>query len=198
MSGSSSSDCAADWCNGRNSRTRWRSQISWGAVKTTMRGEYCLASANRGQHDNLGEQERRAMSLSRKQRLELREMFGGKCAYCGCELGPKWHADHIEPLGRIGKWVNVEGQRFTHRYVQTGQCCNPENDHEANFFPACPPCNINKSSCGLDLWRQCLERSVDGMRRDHASFRHAERFGLITVNPQRIVFYFETLQEPTA
>jgi len=41
------------------------------------------------------------MALTKNQRAELREMFGGRCAYCGCELPEKgWHADHIEPVRR--------------------------------------------------------------------------------------------------
>ncbi|EPF7112301.1 HNH endonuclease, partial [Shigella flexneri] len=27
------------------------------------------------------------MALTKKQRAELRMKFGGRCAYCGCELG---------------------------------------------------------------------------------------------------------------
>lgn len=46
------------------------------------------------------------MALTKKQRAILREKFGGKCAYCGCELPEKgWHADHVsqwrEYLSRI-------------------------------------------------------------------------------------------------
>ena len=29
------------------------------------------------------------MALTKKQRAELRMKFGGRCAYCGCELGDK-------------------------------------------------------------------------------------------------------------
>ena len=42
------------------------------------------------------------MALSKKQRAALREKWGGKCAYCGCDLGNNWHADHIEAVDR--KW----------------------------------------------------------------------------------------------
>ncbi|MFW8236293.1 HNH endonuclease, partial [Klebsiella pneumoniae] len=40
------------------------------------------------------------MALTKKQRAELRMKFGGRCAYCGCELGDKWHADHVEAVRR--------------------------------------------------------------------------------------------------
>ena len=42
------------------------------------------------------------MALTKKQRAELRMKFGGRCAYCGCELGDKWHADHVQPVIRFG------------------------------------------------------------------------------------------------
>ncbi len=41
------------------------------------------------------------MALTKKQRAELRMKFGGRCAYCGCELGEKWHADHVKPVIRL-------------------------------------------------------------------------------------------------
>ncbi len=40
------------------------------------------------------------MALTKKQRTELRMKFGGRCAYCGCELSDKWHADHVEAVRR--------------------------------------------------------------------------------------------------
>ena len=33
--------------------------------------------------------------LTPAKREQLRMMFGGKCAYCGCEFTGKWHADHV-------------------------------------------------------------------------------------------------------
>lgn len=42
------------------------------------------------------------MSLTKKQRAELRMKFGGRCAYCGCELPEKgWHADHVEAVKAV-------------------------------------------------------------------------------------------------
>jgi hypothetical protein len=44
------------------------------------------------------------MKLSPAQREEVRMMFGGFCAYCGCALPQKgWHADHVESVKRW--WV---------------------------------------------------------------------------------------------
>lgn len=38
--------------------------------------------------------------MNKVERAALREMFGGRCAYCGCTLGDKWHADHDQSVGR--------------------------------------------------------------------------------------------------
>ncbi|EFG6869113.1 TPA: HNH endonuclease, partial [Escherichia coli] len=41
------------------------------------------------------------MALTKKQREKLRMKFGGRCAYCGCELPEKgWHADHVQAVLR--------------------------------------------------------------------------------------------------
>lgn len=133
------------------------------------------------------------MTLSKKQRAELFNMFGGKCAYCGCELPEKgWHADHIEAVMRETKWQR-NPKTGMGEMVATGKLYCPENDRCDNFFPSCRSCNINKSCCSIELWRSCLERSIDGMRRDHASFRHAERFGLVAQVETKVVFHFERI-----
>jgi hypothetical protein len=48
------------------------------------------------------------MALTKKQRAELRMKFGGRCAYCGCELPEKgWHADHVEAALRNGNLASA-------------------------------------------------------------------------------------------
>lgn len=67
------------------------------------------------------------MALTKKQRAELRMKFGGRCAYCGCELGDKWHADHVQPVIRFD-----------------GKMLHQERDDINNMVPACHPCNLHK------------------------------------------------------
>lgn len=134
------------------------------------------------------------MKLTKLQRAVLFAMFDGHCAYCGCELPERgWHGDHVEPIQRNGGWIRLDKPTSgaTHKYVQDGTCRAPENDCIDNMMPACRSCNINKGSAPLEVWRANLERIVDGMRRDHASFRHAERFGLVKQAATKVVFYFE-------
>lgn len=45
------------------------------------------------------------MKLSKAERAALKQKFDGRCAYCGCELGDRWHADHVRPVTRLSEWV---------------------------------------------------------------------------------------------
>jgi hypothetical protein len=132
------------------------------------------------------------MKLTKAQRKQVFDMFGGKCAYCGCDLPEKgWHADHIKPVDRELKWGQDPKTGYG-RMVATGKLGRPENDHIDNIFPACAPCNIDKGPNDLEGWRGWLnERIVDGLRRNSSTFRHAERFGRVVIVREPLVFWFE-------
>lgn len=125
------------------------------------------------------------MRLTKAQRARLREMFGGRCAYCGCELGSRWHADHVEAVER--KSIHVPGKGF----VMTGELWKPENDHIGNMMPACVPCNIDKLNSSVEEWRRKLHRGPEVLLRNYATYKHSLRFGLIEVTAKPVVFYFE-------
>lgn len=36
------------------------------------------------------------------------DKFGGKCAYCGCDLLKGWHVDHLKPVRREMKYDRVK------------------------------------------------------------------------------------------
>lgn len=133
------------------------------------------------------------MALSKKQRAVLREKFGGRCAYCGCELGDKWHADHVEPIVRNDWFKRAGFKKELHRPPD-----HPERDTPANMNPACPPCNIDKHSLTLEGWRELMQRSNEVLMRDVSTFRRAVRYGLVTLNAEPIVFYFEKLAAEAA
>ena len=117
------------------------------------------------------------MKLSKIQRNELKGKFGGHCAYCGDQLGDKWHADHIEAIRRNGD----------------GTCKNPQNNRLDNFNPACAPCNINKKSLPLEAWRRQIKNYENSLIKFHNIFNHAKRFGLVEFTDQPVIFYFERL-----
>jgi 5-methylcytosine-specific restriction endonuclease McrA len=127
------------------------------------------------------------MRLTKQQRAELREKFGGLCSYCGQPLGDRWHADHFEPVERKLQYVRGKG------LVTTGELYRPENDHIGNMMPACPPCNIDKHAMSLEGWRTKLSRSLEVLANNQPTYRHARRFGLLMETPKPVVFYFERL-----
>jgi len=121
------------------------------------------------------------MPLTKKQREALKPMFGGRCAYCGGELGDKWHADHVDAI-----WRGYD--------TPTG-LMRPENERPDNYFPACVPCNLFKSTFSIEEFRRELGHQVDRGRKSSVNFRTAERFGLIKPVAKPVVFWFEQYQE---
>lgn len=118
------------------------------------------------------------MKLTPKQRAELRMKFGGRCAYCGCELPEKgWHADHLEPVLRVGNMM-------IHHYRDTLD----------NLVPACHPCNLHKHSLDLVDYRRIID---DGRREFLRSGKGKAlvRMGLIDMKPDPVVFWFERYQQ---
>ncbi len=146
------------------------------------------------------------MNLTKQQRLDLRMKFGGKCAYCGCDLPEKgWHADHVEAVRREW-WKSTQGYKDSHGWrheVVNGKIVRiavplekaglerPENDTLDNLFPSCRPCNIDKHCMSLEDWRQIVADKVGVLRRNYKAFSHAERFGLVAATGTQVVFWFE-------
>ena len=125
------------------------------------------------------------MKLSKAQREQLKNKFGGHCAYCGDELNDKWHADHIEAVKR--DIIHVGGGKLI-----SGEMTRPHLDTIENMNPACVPCNSNKSSMSLEHWRNSIAHYRDvQLLRDSTHARHLHRFGLIEIKPDPVVFFFE-------
>ncbi|MCY4781748.1 HNH endonuclease [Sphingobacterium sp. UT-1RO-CII-1] len=116
------------------------------------------------------------MKLTKQQRVTLRDKFGGRCAYCGCELGKTFHADHIEPIKR--DWVN-------------GGCEHPERNTLENFNPSCPSCNIVKSSMPLESFRKVIAGFIKSLNRDSTQYKFAKRYGLLEEREVEVRFWFE-------
>ena|SRR5690625_4719644 len=109
------------------------------------------------------------------QRQEIWNKSQGKCWYCGCDLPDRWHVDHFKPLGR-----NPDGT-----------CNNPENDTFANSVPACPSCNIMKSSMDIEKFRWLIGNFVTRLNRDISIYRHAKRYGLVKETGKEVKFWYE-------
>lgn len=126
--------------------------------------------------------------LNKQQREALHAKYGGKCAYCGCELSNKWHADHIVPVIRDLERVK-KGQYWTKRSKNTHN--NPHLEIMENLNPACIQCNIHKSSLSLESFRRILSEKLERLERYSKDYRFAVTFGLIQPTPKPIIFYFE-------
>jgi len=129
---------------------------------------------------------------TKAQRETLRQKFGGRCAYCGNELGRAMHADHFEPCIRITRdpWSCP---------LPADECymVKPERNTVANMMPACAPCNLHKGGYDLEGWRDILQRSAAIVAKQTSTFRAGERFGVITVSNAPVVFYFERAASPS-
>jgi len=123
---------------------------------------------------------------TKTQRDALRQKFGGRCAYCGGELGKTMHADHMEPVIRVqpSPWNDLD----------TVKLMKPERNRVGNMMPACAPCNIHKGGYTLEDWRTYIQRSAEIVRKQTSTFRTGERFGVIAVREDPIQFYFERQQ----
>lgn len=127
--------------------------------------------------------------MKSKDRQLIFEKYGGKCAYCGCELPVKgWHADHIEAIVRDFVYNSDKG-----RYVTTGTCEKPENECLENYNPSCASCNIQKSSFSLEQFRENIKQFVNSLNSYSTQYKFAKKYGLIKETEIEVKFYFETL-----
>jgi len=110
--------------------------------------------------------------LKKKQRMKVYELYGGRCAYCGCGISFKqMQVDHVVPL------------------------CNGGTYEDENLLPACRSCNHRKNGESLERYRKSVEDFLKVLDRDSVTYRNAVRYGLIIPNPHPIRFYFEEFRE---
>lgn len=113
--------------------------------------------------------------MTKVERKLIYDKYGGKCAYCGCDLPKRWHADHIEPIRRNGD----------------GTSLHPERDVIENFNPSCPSCNINKHSDSLEGFRRNIQGYVNSLNSYSVQYQMAKRYGLVEETNKEVKFYFE-------
>lgn len=125
--------------------------------------------------------------MSKESRQKIFDKYGGRCAYCGCELVKGWHVDEIEPIRR--NWEYVENETgISKRYTD---CMHPERLNINNQNPACPSCNINKHSESLEDFRKSIKKYVESLNLYSTQYKIARRYGLIKETNNDVVFYFE-------
>ncbi len=112
-------------------------------------------------------------------RLQALEKYKGHCAYCGEEITLKtMQVDHIRSKQNFSYGLRSEIPEYG-------------VDDIRNLNPSCRPCNNFKNVFSLEEFRRELESQVARARRYSVNFRMAEMFGLIQVEDEPIVFYFE-------
>jgi len=111
---------------------------------------------------------KRRVIVSKPLRLKIWNKFEGHCAYCGCEIElNKMQVDHI------------------HAHLKGGEC------EENNFNPSCRRCNMWKGAMSIEDFRDFIYTQPKNLLRDRGSMRIAVDYGLVIVNEEKPVFYFE-------
>jgi hypothetical protein len=156
--------------------------------------------------------------MKKAERQKVYEKYGGRCAYCGCQLEKGWHVDHLEACRRLMKWVRPgyfhkdTGERINskiripehelHEYyawrpgkwVCVGYS-NPDANHIDNYMPSCPSCNINKHGDTLEQFRKNIAGYLRSLNLRMVQYKMAKRYGLVEETGKPVVFYFESYQD---
>jgi hypothetical protein len=139
--------------------------------------------------------------MKKADRQKVYDKYGGKCAYCGCDLVNGWHVDELLPVVRGWKYqrddkgrvmVNDKGKDIKTSYMEF-----PERLHIDNQMPACASCNIQKHSQSLEGFRQNISGFINSLNKYHNQYKFAKRYGLVEETGKTVVFYFETLNPNT-
>lgn len=130
--------------------------------------------------------------MKKVDRQKVFDKYGGRCAYCGCELQKGWHVDEIEPIRRNWEYVK-DSSGFKNKKKYT-DCVHPERLNIGNQNPACASCNINKHSMSLEEFRSSIKQFIQSLSLYSTQYKIAKRFGLIEEIDNPVVFYFETIK----
>jgi 5-methylcytosine-specific restriction endonuclease McrA len=139
--------------------------------------------------------------MTKADRQKVFEKFGGKCAYCGCELGKGWHLDHMEPVVRLYKdeRVKVPGNDWQYEWKTKYKGMQyPDRDTVENALPACASCNINKHGDSIEGFRATIQQFIESLNRYSVQYKIAKRYGLLIETKNPVKFYFETVEEKKA
>lgn len=129
--------------------------------------------------------------MKKADRQKVFDKFGGKCAYCGCELEKGWHVDELEPVRRHWEYERhpVHGGWIK---KQKG-CLHPERFNLDNQMPACASCNINKHSDSLEDFRRLILGFHKSLNERITQYKIAKRFGMVIEQEWDGKFYFEKI-----
>lgn len=128
------------------------------------------------------------MAINKIVRNQVKQKYGGKCAYCGCDLTGSWHVDHLQPIERKYKYNRVKGK------FDVDGCKYPEHDIFENYNPSCASCNIQKHSLTLEQFREKIAQFINSLNSYSNQYKFAKKYNLVTETNKEVKFYFETLE----
>lgn len=147
--------------------------------------------------------------MKKSEREQIFNKYGGRCAYCGCELEKGWHVDEIEPCRREYEWTKgqwsegwergmseedifAKGIRWVEPYQKFKGYTHPERNTIENRNPPCASCNINKHSGSLEEFRELIQGFKKHLNEINTQYKISKRYGLVIEVDKPVVFYFET------
>lgn len=136
--------------------------------------------------------------MKKSDRQKIFDKYGGRCAYCGCELQKGWHVDEIEPVRRGFEYIkDAKGNSIWEngKWLTKKNMRHPERLNIENQNPSCASCNINKHSESLEQFRKNIAAYMKHLNEVSIQYKIAKRYGLIQETGIGVEFYFETLNE---
>lgn len=112
-------------------------------------------------------------TLNKELRQNVYDKYGGRCAYCGCELDfENMEIDHIYSFS--------QGKKHNTTYI----------NHPSNLLPSCTLCNNNKGNLSLEDFRHKI---VETFMRISTSpkYQFCKKYGFFTDSLWDGKFYFE-------
>ncbi len=133
--------------------------------------------------------------LTSSEREQVKNKFGGRCAYSGTILKDDWQVDHVIPITR--NWWD-------------GTVEFPDNHNLDNMFPAQKIINHYKHGLSLEEFRTWYlgglherlkklpkkTKNPKAIRRKKYLLEIADLFGITEDKPFSGVFYFERVENP--
>ena len=117
--------------------------------------------------------EQKRKRITKAERLQVFNKYGGYCAYCGKKIEYKdMQVDHMVPL-RLGGADDVK-----------------------NYMPACRRCNHYKRGSSLEVFREMVEKIPEKLQRDSYIFRVGVDYGFFESWERDVTFYFESYELP--
>lgn len=116
--------------------------------------------------------------ISKKTRELVLNKYGGKCAYCGCDLTlSTMQVDHIK---------SVYASSLENHYVWI------QDDSLENLNPSCRQCNFYKGTLDIEQFRDKIKTILYRTCQDTFQAKLAKKLGMMIV-AQFDKFYFEKL-----